>query len=73
MTRFHTIEGDASYVFKALISALYLDYLVDGESHISFDEYLYNHLADLGEAAYQFIGGYFGDADTAVTDFGLGE
>lgn len=71
--KFNTAEGQSLYVFRALLGNLYLYYQADSEGCETFDEYLHSHLKDLGEVAYEFVGEYFGDADEAVTDLGLGE
>jgi len=69
--KFNTIEGQSDYVFTALIKAMYLDYMANNEGCDNFDAYLYSHLESLGEAAYELIGEYFGDADEAAEDLGL--
>lgn len=73
---FNTIEGQATYVFRALLGNLYLEYLacknkfgLTGDQ--TFDQWIYDHLEDLGEIAYEFIGEYFGDCDTAISDLGI--
>lgn len=69
--KFNTIKSQSDYVFTALLMGLYLDYVANNEGYDNFDAYLYSHLRDLGEVAYDLIGEYFADADEAAEDLGL--
>lgn len=79
---FNTVESNADYVFKALLQQLYKGwknrqaasrYYTPDERAVTFDQYLWDNLDELGQMAYEIIGEYFGDAATAVRDLGLGE
>lgn len=69
---FSTVENQAVTVFRNILSDLHTAFEMSGED-CTFDEFLYHNLPMLGLAAYDEIGAFFGDADTAVTDLGLGE
>lgn len=71
--KFNTVEGQADTIFKLVLKQLWLEYSADNDGAVSFDVYLWENLPDLGEAFYDIVGEYFGDADTAVRYLGLGE
>jgi hypothetical protein len=82
--QFNTVESSADYVFKGLLQQLHKNWkkrqtawgsrhFTPEERAITFDQYLWDNLEELGHAAYEFIGEYFGDADSAADDLGLGE
>ena len=69
---FNTVESTAEYVFKGILAEMYNQYRIEPAYFCKgFDCYLWENLGDLGEAAYNFIGDYFGDADQAAADLGL--
>lgn len=70
--KFNTVEGQADTIFKLVLKELYLEYEAD-DIDVSFDTYVWENLADLGEVFYNIVGEYFGDCDTAISDLGLGE
>lgn len=67
----NTVENTAEYVFKGILQELYCQWENGDRFHPTSDDYLWANMADLGYAAYTFIGDYFGDADTAAKDLGL--
>lgn len=69
---FNTVESQANFVFMAILKKLWLDYQAEN-FEVSFDTYLWENLGDLGEVVYELVGEYFGDADQAVIDLGIGE
>jgi hypothetical protein len=71
---FNTVESTAGHVFKGILAEMHKDYMAANDNdpvYYDFDRYLWENLATLGEAAYNFIGDYFGDADQAAADLGL--
>jgi hypothetical protein len=68
---FNTVESTAEHVWKGILAEMYRQWENGDRFHSTFDGYLWNNLECLGEAAYNFIGEYFGDADQAAADLGL--
>ena len=68
-----TQEHLAETLVKAILQPLYDEYLqsglgLDRENGSSFDEFVWNRLGDLGQAAYEAIGDKYGDLDEAAKE-----
>lgn len=66
-----TQESLAKNLVKRILADLYAEYTSDLEAHENaqtFDDWMYERLADLGEAAYHEIGEMYGDLDDAIKE-----
>jgi hypothetical protein len=66
-----TQEHLASNLVKSILAELWQQHTNDKEAHESaqdFDDWVYERLADLGEAAYHEIGEMYGDLDGAINE-----
>ncbi len=64
-----TKEALAETLVSRILGDLYAEYANDKEAHESaqtFDDWMYERLNELGEAAYHVIGDMYGDLDEAI-------
>lgn len=66
-----TQEHLASNFIKIILAELWQEFVNDKEAHEAaqtFDDWMYERLADLGEAVYRAIGEHYGDLDSAIEE-----
>jgi hypothetical protein len=69
-----TKEMLAETMVKNVLSDLWAEFINDKEAHeecVTFDEWVWFRLSDLGEAVYEQIGAMYGDLDDAAKEVGL--